>query len=137
MSLRRQAREIALQVLFQDEFIENPDRKSQLEYFKKSFDVTAEVWNYAEVLLNGVAAKSESIEQTIQSYSKNWSSTRIALVDKNILRIAIFEILFLKEEIPMKVATNEAIEISKKYSSTDSHQFINGILGQIIEDETA
>lgn len=133
MSLRRKSRELALQVLFQKEFSQDIDLISRLPYFKESFpEQKNEVWSYAEVLIQGIVENLDSLDDEIKSLASNWKKERMALVDVNILRVAIYEIKFLSSEIPPKVAINEALEISKKYSNSDSPQFINGILGKLI-----
>lgn len=135
MTVRRQARELTLQLLFQYEFSQdqNIPPQKQVENFKKSFSFNDDVWEYTYQIFDGVLKRLDQIDQTISDKSQNWTSSRMALVDRNVLRIAIFEIQFFSQEVPPKVAVNEAIEISKKYSGSDSHQFINGILGKLIE----
>lgn len=135
MGVRREARELALQVLFQKEFSAEIEYQKSLKSFKSSFIFPKETWEYAETLLDGILQNETAIDGLISSYSKNWTSQRMALVDRNILRIAIFELSYLEACPPQKVVVNEAIEISKKYGGTDSHLFINGILGKIIDDK--
>ena len=85
---------------------------------------------FSACLVEGVRAHREEIDQMIKKYAKNWSLERIAVIDRNILRFAIYELRYLKE-IPAKVTINEAIEIAKTYGSEDSGAFVNGILDQI------
>lgn len=131
MGQRRQSRELALQVLFQQEFDPHLDPKDGLEMFKKSFDSEPETWSYAAELLAGVSSKKKEIDGIIQALSAHWSLSRMSLVDLNIMRVAVFELRFTGNAVPPAVAINEAIEISKKYSATDSAAFVNGILDQI------
>ena len=135
LSLRRQSRELALQVLFQKEFNKEVVHLTSLKNFKSSFSFPSTVWDYAALLLEGVASHLEQIDKNINALSSNWSTTRMALVDLLILRIAVFEMTF-SDEVPGKVAVNEAIEVSKKYGGSDSHQFINGILAQLLPVES-
>jgi N utilization substance protein B len=128
---RRQSRELALQVLFQQEFDPHLDFRDGLETFKKSFDPAPDTWSYALELLAGVSQKKKEIDGIIQAQSANWSLSRMSLVDLNIMRVAVFELRFMNGAIPTPVAIDEAIEISKKYSATDSAAFVNGILDQI------
>jgi N utilization substance protein B len=86
--------------------------------------------DFAITLFNGVCDSKLQIDNIIQRYAINWDIKRIAIVDRNILRIAIFEIIAILD-IPIKVIINEAIEISKKYSTKDSFKFINGILDKV------
>lgn len=124
---RRKSRELALQVLFQAEFGENVKLQDRLAYFQQSFSIDAEVLNYAKHLLKGIENEMAAIDSKLQSLSKNWKLERMSLVDKNILRLAAFEILYSKEA-PPKVVINEAIELAKQYSGEDAYQFVNGLL---------
>lgn len=130
-SLRRQARELALQVLFQREFLPSIDADAGLAVFKDNFKAHDDVWVYAHNLITGVITKITEIDQVIQSNSAHWSLNRMALTDLILLRIAVFELKYADPLIPPAVAMNEAIEISKKYGTTDSAAFVNGILDQI------
>ncbi|MCB0341348.1 MAG: transcription antitermination factor NusB [Pseudobdellovibrionaceae bacterium] len=130
-NVRRKSRELALQVEFQREFVSDVDVKTSLEYFKKSFSAPMEVWSYAEELLQGIYQHKEEIDNLIQSHSSNWKMERMAMVDRNLLRIAVFEICFSQGQIPPNAAINEAIEIAKKYGTTESAAFLNGILDEI------
>lgn len=130
---RRLSRELALQVLFQQEFAQKQTVEAGLETFRRSFEAAPEVWSYALELLKGVESKSADIDGTIQKCSAHWKLKRMALVDLNIMRIATFELKFAAEAIPSAVVINEAIEISKKYGTVDSASFVNGILDQIMK----
>lgn len=131
MGQRRQSRELALQVLFQLEFDPKLNLRDGLDLFKKSFEAPEETWAYALELLNGVSQRRQQIDGLIQTQSQHWSLSRMSLVDLNIMRLAVFELKF--GAVPPAVVINEAIEISKKYSSTDSASFVNGILDQIVK----
>lgn len=128
---RRLGRELALQVLFQQEFSPTLTLKEGLGTFRGNFSAPTEVWDYAQWLLTGVDAHKQDIDQLIDQNSAHWTLERMALVELNIMRIATFEIAFSNGEIPAKSAINEAIEISKKYGSSDSGGFVNGVLDQI------
>ncbi len=130
---RRQSRELALQVLFQQEFSPQLDFHEGLKTFRGNFEAPEAVWEYATFLLEGITANRKDIDETLQKNTAHWSVKRMALVDRNLMRIAIFELLFSQDEVPPKVAINEAIEISKTYGSTDSAAFINGILDQVLK----
>lgn len=134
---RRQARELALQVLFQQEFSPTLPLSQGLNTFRGNFHAPEEVWAYAEVLLKGVDQHKSSIDQLIEQNSAHWKLERIALVDLNIMRVAVFELLHSQGDIPPKTAINEALEISKKYGSTDSSGFVNGILDQIFKNSAS
>lgn len=132
-SSRRHSRELALQVLFQQEFAPQLDFREGLETFRGNFEASKEVWEYADLLLDGITSNKDAIDEVLQENTAHWSVARMALVDRNLMRIAIYELLFSNQDIPPKVAINEAIEISKKYGSTDSASFINGVLDQIVK----
>ncbi|MCB0411465.1 MAG: transcription antitermination factor NusB [Bdellovibrionales bacterium] len=128
---RRQSRELALQVLFQQEFSANLSDKEALEVFRNNFEFSQDIWNYTEILLKGVQNHQNEIDSLLQQAVSHWSLNRLALVDKKLMRIAIFELKFYGTEVPPKVAINEALEMAKKYSSRESASFINGVLDQI------
>lgn len=131
MGQRRESREMALQVLFQREFAPDIQIEDALNLFRSSFEADKEVWAYATQLLRGVSEHKEDIDKIIQSASSHWSLKRMALTDLNIMRVATFELLFSKDPPPPLVVIDEAIEVSKKYGTTDSASFTNGILDQI------
>lgn len=128
---RRKSRETALQYLFQNEF----EVKNSFQQFLQNFDADPGDKEYSKKIAEGVQTNREQIDQIIQKYSKNWKINRMSTVDRNILRVAIFEIKFLSQEIPYKASINEALEIAKKYSQNESNQFINGILDQVAKNE--
>jgi len=123
---RRQAREYALKVFYLHD-ITNYDIKEITDNLKESME---EVDNFAKILLEGVAKNIEKIDKIISECIENWEMGRLAAVDRNILRIGAFELLYLPE-IPVNVAINEAIEIAKKYSGKDSGKFVNGVLDKV------
>jgi N utilization substance protein B len=134
MATRRQAREIALQILFQFEFVPNLDVAQSLELYRGSFQVP-QLLEYTESLVRGIRDHSAEIDAKIQGLSQHWKLTRMALVDLNVMRIAAFELMFCRDQVPPKVAINEAIEIARHYGSGDSSAFVNGILDQIAQRE--
>ncbi|MBT9132487.1 transcription antitermination factor NusB [candidate division NPL-UPA2 bacterium Unc8] len=129
MGRRRQARELALQALYEMEF-NNIETTVALTNFWKSHHCGNEVREFADKLINGTKENLRSIDATISSYADNWELKRMAVVDKNILRYATYELLFM-DDIPPVVTINEAVEIAKKFSTEDSGGFINGILDRI------
>jgi N utilization substance protein B len=131
---RRNSREIALQILYQMEFDPKLSTKQGLRLFEDHFSQDNQSMDYSEKLLEGVHTLKEQIDEIIQKHSHNWKLHRISHVDRNILRIAIFEMLKLQQEVPKKASINEAIEIAKKFGTEDSSQFINGVLDQIAKN---
>lgn len=129
LTARRQARELALQILFQTEFAPQISFKTFLEVFEQSLD--AEVISYAETLVQGVQGNKEKVDAKIQASSAHWKVERMATIDRNILRIAVYEMKFASEPIKENIAINEAVEIAKKYGTTDSASFVNGLLDQV------
>ena len=132
MKNRRKAREVALQALYKfDVTKENfKDCLNDVLRFKNFND---EVVKYSNRIINEVSQNIDEIDETIKRYSKKWKFERIALIDRNILRIAISEMLYM-DDIPFKVSINEAVEIAKKYSTDESYAFINGILHRLYVD---
>lgn len=154
MSKRRQARERAMQFLFQFDLNPADDIERGLEEFWRTHAIEAEPTTrrgakptrktgseesianeaqlrlFAEPLIRGTIEHMTEIDALIRKHAKNWELHRIATVDRNILRLAIYEMLY-REDIPPVVSINEAIEIAKKYSTQDSGKFVNGILDKI------
>ena len=133
MGVRRRAREIALQVLYQREF-NRVEVEEVLNLFWNNFEVLKGAMNFSERLIKGVEQHREDLDRIIEKYSSNWRIDRMAHVDRNILRIATYELLYC-DDIPPKVAINEAIDIGKKYGSEDSGAFINGVLDKVKSEE--
>jgi transcription antitermination protein NusB len=143
---RRRARELALQTLFALEFdarseelciVDMRERASEPESDDEDLAELVRggtsVQAFAEVLVQGVKAHQDEIDTMLGRFSTNWKVSRMALVDRNILRLACFELLHL-DDVPPKVSLNEAVEIAKRYGSTDSSAFINGILDRIASE---
>jgi N utilization substance protein B len=129
MGKRRKARECVLQVLFQLEF-NTTDPESLIRRYWEYQKVTDDVREYGNWLVEGIRAHASEVDATIQSTSVNWRIPRMAVVDRNILRIAVYELLFEKTLVPA-IVINEAIEIAKKYSGEEASLFINGILDAV------
>ena len=105
-----------------------------LARFWRSFEpVEREVMSLAEALVRGVAAHRRAIDERIELVSTNWRLDRMAKVDRNVLRLAVFE-LHHRSEVPVKVVINEAIELGKKYGSESSGAFVNGVLDRVAAD---
>ena len=132
MRKRRKSREFALQVLYQLD-ITQQDVNKTLAQFQDHFSGSDERDDFMEHLVNGVVGHCQEIDRLIEKYSENWRLDRLNMIDRTILRIAIFELIYC-EEIPPKVTLNEAIELGKRFGSEDSGSFINGILDRIQKD---
>ena len=132
-SERRHSRELALQILFQSEFAPQISINTFLAIYDNNF--TVDTIKYAESLIKGVNENKVRIDEKISSVSRNWKVERMAIVDRNILRISVFEIKVSPEPIAAKIIINEAVEIAKAYGTSESASFINGILDQISREE--
>jgi len=126
MGKRRKARESTLQILFQLEFNDSDAEKAFRLYWKDK-KATKDVKDYCRWLIKGITSHQESIDRSIQSVSKRWRLSRMPVVDRNILRMAVFELLY-EEDVAPAIIINEAIEISKKFSGEQASMFINGVL---------
>ena len=128
---RRQAREWVVQFLFQTEF--NPEEVDEaLDVFwstdeKKPLDRDR---NYVNEVIHGVIEQQVKIDRTLKRYTLNWDVDRLGVLDRIVLRVAIYEMLF-REDVPPVVSINEAIEIAKAYSGQKSARFVNGVLDRI------
>ncbi len=124
---RRRAREYALQFLFQSDFSNKDQAEENLKQFLAENEKDTEVAAFALKIFKGTLSRLNDIDQIIEKAAEHWELKRIAAVDRNILRFAVFEFLQC-DDIPAAVTINEAIEIAKKYSTIESSSFINGIL---------
>lgn len=130
MRRRTKARECALKVLYQTELTKDSYEDSLKAFWEMASELEESVKEFAGQLVKGVADNKEEIDKVISEYATNWQIERMAVVDRNILRMASFELLYL-DDIPPKVSINEAIDIAKRYGDTDSGKFVNGILDKI------
>jgi len=126
---RRKSREFALQVLYQLN-ISKQEALTAITQFQEHFASGGETDTFQRRLVLGVLEHCSELDRLIKKYSEHWCLDRINLIERNILRMAIFELLYC-EEIPPKVTLNEAIDLGKRYGSEDSGSFINGILDRI------
>ncbi len=137
MRKRTKAREYVLQMLYQVD-ITGGNWEDILKNFWESQnieDLSGELRDFSAGLFQGTVAHMQEIDNKISKYAANWQLERMACVDRNIMRLGSFELLF-REDIPPKVAINEAVELAKKYSALESGKFVNAILDKIkIEKE--
>lgn len=129
VATRRRARELALQLLYQLDF-SGESQEGKAETFLKAQKFNAPVKDFCLNLVRGVWEQKKEIDGLIEKYAEHWRLARMAAVDRNILRLASYELLFCPD-IPEKVAINEALELAKKFSSEGSYAFINAILDKI------
>ena len=132
MGKRRTARELALKFLYQTEFNSNsPD--SELNSFCERANVSEEIQDFTQTLIKNIFFHKKEVDGLLKKISANWVPDRMAIIDKNILRLGICELLF-DSTTPPKVAINEAVEIAKKFGTEESPDFINGILDKVYKD---
>ncbi len=129
MGNRRKSRELAMQALFYMDMGQN-DSKEMLERFCKNFTPASKARPFFLKLVNGVIQTRSEIDTIIERFSSNWKISRMPCVDRNIIRIAAYE-MFCCPDIPSTVSINEAIDIGKKFGTEESGAFINGILDSI------
>lgn len=130
MSKRRNARELALKVLFQvDVGHLSPDEA--LQTWEEEVRPAAEDRDYVDGLVRGIVAAEAELDGIIAELAEGWSIDRLAKVDKNVLRIALYELIH-RPESPANTVVNDAVEVVKKYSTDDSGRFVNGILGSFL-----
>ncbi len=135
MGIRRQSREAALQFLFQDDFsLEDGEGHEKLqerfEFFCSLFQINKKGRPYAIELLEKTLQNKEQIDSLISAAAVNWRLQRIAVADRNVLRLAVCEMLFI-DDVPDEVAIDEALEIAKRFGGDDSPSFINGVLDAV------
>lgn len=131
---RRKAREMALQVLFQLDYNSTDKQEALQNVYNERENVSDNAKLYAEQLVNGTQAHQKEIDDTISSLSSDWKLERMAGVDRNIARIAIYEMKFSSEQLPPNVVINEAVELAKTFGTDESSRFVNGILGSMVKD---
>ena len=133
MGRRRKAREVALQFLYQLDQHEVDDPASQAAEFWARHPVDAGTQGFADALVRGTKHEQPKIDQLLAQYAEHWDVERMAVVDRNILRMAVYELLW-QPDVPPKAVINEAIEIAKKFGTTESSRFINGVLDRILRE---
>lgn len=129
MGLRREGRELALQMLYAQDTLQG-NLRDTLRGFREGVETGERTREFAEALVQGVMEHRDLIDEAIVTRSKNWALSRMPRVDLNIMRIAAYELMF-KRDIPKKVSINEAIEIAKKFGDKESPAFVNGILDEL------
>ena len=131
MGLRREARELALQILYALDSNSSVGLRETLQTFREEqAEISGRVRDFAEGLVQGVQAERQTIDEAIKARSKNWSLSRMPRVDLNVMRLAAYELMY-RPDIPKKVSINEAIEIVRRYGDKESPAFVNGILDEI------
>ena len=129
MSTRRKARAMALQALYEIDLVKH-DEEAVVSKRVTAAELSEENRSFIRGLVNGIIQRREEIDGYIRKFATAWPLERLSIIDRNILRLAIFEVLF-DNEVSVKVAINEAVELAKKFGSDNSPKFINGVLGSV------
>lgn len=134
MNIKHKARETALQALYRMDIAEVG--REQFECDPEVLPHGTEARSYCEALVNGVMENRKEIDSIIEEFSENWTVDRMAVVDRNILRLSIYELMY-SDAVPFKVIIDEAIELAKRYGSEESGAFINGVLDKARKNAAA
>ena len=134
MRKRTKAREYALQILYAVDITKDDPKDCIDRFWEGNEESSSEVKKFAAGLVLGVADNKKEIDKMIAKYATNWKLDRMAVIDRNVLRFAAYELLYSKD-IPPKVSINEAIDIAKKFGGPDSGKFVNGVLDKINKTE--
>ena len=132
MGKRRSARELALKFLYQTEFNEGAIQE-QLDQFWMRLSIQDETRSFMKALVESTFLHLAEIDEILKKYSEHWALDRMTVIDRNILRFGVCELLYFSS-VPPKVAINEAVEVAKKYGNEESPDFINGVLDRIYKD---
>jgi transcription antitermination factor NusB len=132
MGNRRLSRELVIQFLYLSEMNEG-EIENQLKSFWENNSCEDDVQSFTEDILNDIFDHKKEIDARLEKYSDNWTLSRMAVIDRNLLRMAAAELMYSKT-VPPKVAIDEAVEIAKKYGTEDSPNFINGVLDRILKE---
>jgi N utilization substance protein B len=133
MGARHQARERALQILFQHDI--QGKTAVHLDEFWREYSASDESKAFAERLVRGVLEHKQELDATIGKYATNWTVSRMPIVDRNILRAGLYELLWL-DEVPAKVTMDEAIELAKSFGDGDASKFVNAVLDKVLATES-
>lgn len=132
MSRRSRVREIVLQILYQDDLNPDADAAETDRFLRARLKEDVESIAFANVLYSGVRRNRQELDAMLSAIAENWSLERMAVTDRNILRLGAFEILYT--ETPDRVAINEAVELAKRYGARQSPQFVNGLLDRFLRE---
>jgi N utilization substance protein B len=130
MRKRTRARECALKILYEIDVSGNSYKESLENFWQFQEEKDRSVVDFATGLVEGTIGNLEQIDKEISRFATNWQLKRMAVIDRNILRLATFELLFV-DDIPPKVSINEAVELAKKFGDIESGRFVNGVLDKI------
>jgi N utilization substance protein B len=133
MSRRSRAREVVLQVLYEDDLNPRRDLSVSDRFLCGRLNHDEQLIEFARSLLSGVRRNRGELDQSLEERADNWSLARMAVTDRNILRLGAYEMLHT--DTPVRVAINEAVELAKRYGARQSSQFVNGLLDRLLRDQ--
>lgn len=132
MSTRRRAREIVLQLLYEADLNQDRDADQARRFIRSRLQGRRALTEFAFELLRGTLEHRESIDAKLTELATHWTLPRMPVVDRNVLRLGAYEILYA--DTPSRVAVNEAIVLAKRYGDTDSPRFVNGVLDRLLKE---
>jgi N utilization substance protein B len=135
MATRRRAREIVLQLLYEADVNPHRDAESARAFIRSRMQGRKGLTEFADVLLRGTLANRDAIDAKISKLATHWSLSRMAVTDRNVLRLGGYEIIFA--ETPGRVAVNEAVVLAKRYGDRNSPRFVNGVLDRLMRDQVS
>jgi len=131
MTLRSRARDVVLQLLYRDDLHPGPDEAQDADYVREQLDEDTDTIAFARSLLQGVRQNRPDLDATLATAVENWSVRRLSVVDRNVLRIGLYELRYT--DTPARVVLNEAVELAKRFGTKHSGQFVNGVLDRLME----
>ncbi|MDI6740501.1 MAG: transcription antitermination factor NusB, partial [Candidatus Edwardsbacteria bacterium] len=135
MGARRKARELALQALYQNDIAGDPASKLAADLHRRYHgSEDSKTLSFAAALVKTALDHKPELDKLIESAAKNWRMERMAVIDRNILRLGAVQLFYIREEVPPKVAIDESIELAKRYGDDESARFVNGILDRIFHE---
>jgi N utilization substance protein B len=133
MSRRSRAREVALQILYEDDLNPSRNLKTADDFLRRRLQPDEKLIEFARSLVGGVRRNRPELDTSLAARAENWSLERMAVTDRNILRLAGYEILYT--DTPGQVIINEAVELAKRYGGKQSPQFVNGVLDRLLKEQ--
>lgn len=131
---RRQLRNLIIQALYEIDAVDHPPQEVIARYVEQNDILSDEGLEFFKCFVEGILSTTPELDKVIATFAPEWPVDQLAVLDRNILRIALWEIVFY-DETPLKVAINEAVELAKRFGSESSARFVNGVLGTLAEQE--
>ena len=131
---RRQLRNLIIQALYEIDTVDHPPQEVIARHLEQNDNLTEEGIEFLKCFVEGVLSRTPELDSVIATFAPEWPVDQLAVLDRNILRMALWEIV-LYDETPLKVAINEAVELAKRFGSENSARFVNGVLGTLADQE--